>query len=164
MCALLHIAALRCPAQTTNSSATGTVQAPVFPKGERAPAQNFTGTVWVKSLVANDSTFQCVVGNVAFEPGARTNWHRHPTGQILLVTDGVGYYQEKGQPKRLIRKGDVVQAPPGVEHWHGASPTQPMTHIAIVPNTEKGVASWLQPVTDQQYRGANTNPESSGKP
>jgi quercetin dioxygenase-like cupin family protein len=151
MCTVLGLLALPSQAQTSKRPAAGTTQDRIFPKGERASAQNFTGIVWVNSLVPQDSTFQCIVGNVQFEPGARTNWHRHPSGQILLVTDGVGYYQEKGQPKRVVRKGDVIQALPGVEHWHGASPQQGMTHVAIVPNTEKGRASWLQPVTDQQY-------------
>jgi len=152
MCALLGLLALPSEAQNSKPMAASAAQRPVFSKGEKAPAQNFTGTVWVNSLVPNDSSFQCVVGNVQFEPGARTHWHRHPTGQILLVTDGVGYYQERGQPKRVLRKGDVIQARPGVEHWHGASPQQAMTHLAIVPNTEKGGVSWLQPVTDQQYQ------------
>lgn len=152
---LFSLTGLRDGAQPGKSAATGARQAPIFPRGERAPAQHFTGTVWVKSLVAEDSTYQCVVGNVVFEPGARTHWHQHPAGQLLLVTDGIGYYQEKGRPKRLLHKGDVVKAPPGVAHWHGASPQQSMTHLAIVPNTEKGAARWLQPVTEQQYRGVN---------
>ncbi|MDU0371859.1 cupin domain-containing protein [Hymenobacter endophyticus] len=153
--ALLGLLALPGHAQTGTPMATAGSPGPIFLQGERAPAQHFTGTVWVKSLVNSDSTFQCVVGNVVFEPGARTHWHRHPTGQILLVTDGMGFYQEKGQPKRLVRKGDVIQALPGVEHWHGASAHQPMTHVAIVPNTEKGGAIWLQPVTAQQYQSEN---------
>ncbi|SNC65209.1 Cupin domain protein [Hymenobacter gelipurpurascens] len=137
--------------QVVRSRGPRPAQGPIFPKGQRGPAANFTGTVWVTSLVADDSTFQCVTGNVVFEPGARSNWHRHPSGQILLVTDGSGYYQEKGQPKRILHKGDVIKALPGVEHWHGATPKQALTHVAIVPNTEKGVAVWLQPVTDQEY-------------
>ncbi|MBX0290995.1 cupin domain-containing protein [Hymenobacter sp. HSC-4F20] len=152
LCALLSWVALPGLAQSHNPAAPGTLQGPIFPQGERAPAQHFTGTVWVKPLVDDDSTYRCVVGNVVFEPGARTHWHRHPAGQILLVTDGVGFYQEKGQPKRLLRRGDVIQARPGIEHWHGASSTQAMTHVAIVPNTEKGAATWLQPVTDEQYQ------------
>ncbi len=152
---MLGLFVLPSHAQTGAPTAPTNTSGRIFAQGERASAQHFTGTVWVKSLVNNDSTFQCVVGNVVFEPGARTHWHRHPTGQILLVTGGVGYYQEKGRPKRLLRKGDVIQAPPGVEHWHGASSQQPMTHVAIVPNTEKGGAVWLQPVTAEQYQDAN---------
>ncbi len=128
---------------------------PVFPRGERAPARNFTGTVYLYPLVKDDATFQCVSGSVRFEPGARSNWHTHPAGQILMVTDGLGYYQEKGQPVRLLHCGDVVQCPPNVEHWHGASPRQAMTHIALNVNTEKGVVTWLKPVTDQEYNSYN---------
>jgi len=128
-----------------------TAQGPLFPKGERAPAANFTGTVYLYPLVKDDATFNCVSGSVTFEPGARSNWHTHAAGQILLVTDGVGYYQEEGQPVRLLRKGEVIKAQPGVKHWHGASPKQAMTHIALNVNTEKGIVTWLQPVTDQEY-------------
>ena len=73
-------------------------------------------------MVQNDRTYKMQVGNVTFEPGARTNWHYHPGGQILLATDGVGYYQEKGSPKRFFRKGDVIKCPPNITHWHGAGP------------------------------------------
>lgn len=84
----------------------------IFPKGNLGPAQNFTGNSWSTSLVANDSTYNTVVGNVYFEPGARSNWHTHPAGQILIITDGVGYHQIKGQPRQTIRKGDIIKCPP----------------------------------------------------
>ena len=122
-----------------------------FAKGERAPAANFTGAVYVATLVKNDDTFNCASSNVTFTPGARSHWHTHAAGQILLVTEGVGYYQEKGQPIRLLRKGEVVQAQPGVEHWHGASPRQGMTHISLNVNTEKGIVDWGRAVTNQEY-------------
>jgi quercetin dioxygenase-like cupin family protein len=122
-----------------------------FPKGERGPAATFTGVVYVATLVKDDPTFNCASSNVTFTPGARSHWHKHAAGQILLVTDGVGYYQEKGQPIRRLRKGEVVQAQPGVEHWHGASPKQSMTHISLNVNTEKGIVDWGRPVTDQEY-------------
>ncbi|GAB3490410.1 hypothetical protein GCM10027341_02110 [Spirosoma knui] len=117
----------------------------------RGPAETFTGTVWVTSLVANDSTFTTVAGSVKFEPGARSHWHSHPAGQILIVTDGVGYHQIKGEPKQMIRKGEVVRCPPNVIHWHGASPGSSMTHTYILPNTEKGIVKWLQAVTNAEY-------------
>lgn len=123
----------------------------IFPKGERAPADYFTGSVWVKMLIPNDPTLNCQIGNVVFEPGARNNWHTHPGGQILIVTDGTGYYQEKGKPIQLIRKGDVVNIPPDIEHWHGASHDNEFTHIAINPNTQKGLVVWLERVTDEEY-------------
>ncbi|GAB2554825.1 hypothetical protein GCM10027190_01460 [Spirosoma areae] len=117
----------------------------------RGPAATFTGTVWVTSLVPNDAIYTTVAGSVAFEPGARSFWHSHPTGQLLIVTDGVGYHQIKGEPKQLIRKGDVVKCPPNVIHWHGASPGSRMTHLYIIPNTDKGIVKWLQAVTDAEY-------------
>ena len=137
-------------AQTTPPAPAGPFSGP-FPKGNQAPTANFTGVVYVSTLVKDDPTFNCASSNVTFTPGARSHWHTHATGQILLVTDGVGYYQEKGQPIRLLRKGEVVQAQPGVEHWHGASPKQGMTHISLNVNTEKGVVDWGRAVTDQEY-------------
>ena len=124
---------------------------PIFLKGERAPAEYFTGTAWIKPLVAKDDIFNCVIGNVVFEPGARNNWHTHPGGQILIVTEGTGYYQEKGKPIQLISKGTVVQIPPGIVHWHGATPDTGFTHIAISTNTQNGVVDWLDSVTDEEY-------------
>ena len=127
----------------------------IFPKGEKAPADYFTGTVWVQLLVPNDNIFNCQVANVVFEPGARNNWHTHPGGQILIVTDGIGYYQEKGKPIQLIRKGDTVKILPGVVHWHGASHDSEFTHIAVNPNTQKGVVEWLERVTDEEYNSVD---------
>ncbi|GGG33592.1 cupin domain-containing protein [Hymenobacter glacieicola] len=123
----------------------------LFPKGERGPAATFTGEVHVYTLVQNDPAFTCVSSHVSFAPGARSNWHSHPARQILMVTEGLGYYQEKGQPIRLLRKGEVVKAQPGVEHWHGASPQQAMTHIALNVNTEKSIVNWGRSVTEQEY-------------
>jgi quercetin dioxygenase-like cupin family protein len=122
----------------------------IFPRGEKAPADYFTGTVSVKILV-DEASFNCLIGNVTFEPGARNNWHKHPGGQILLVIDGIGYYQEKGKPIQLLRKGDVVKILPDTVHWHGASPDSRFTHIAISTNTQKGIVEWLQRVTDEEY-------------
>lgn len=135
---------------TTNSTVTVKGE-PVFPQGNRAPEQHFTGTVWLNNLVPADSVFDCMVGNVTFEPGARTKWHNHPAGQLLLVTEGEGYLQEKGGQRQTIRKGDVIKCMPGVEHWHGATPTTGLTHIVIMTNTGKGMVNWLQPVTDAEY-------------
>jgi quercetin dioxygenase-like cupin family protein len=123
----------------------------IFPKGEKAPADYFTGTAWIKSLLPGDDMFNCQIGNVVFEPGSRNNWHTHPGGQILIATDGVGYYQEKGKSIQVLHKGDVVKIPPDLEHWHGASPDSRFTHIAINTNTDKGLVVWLQRVTDEEY-------------
>jgi len=134
-----------------SSSSKKDVSQGMFTKGELGPAKNFTGKAWNTSLVANDSTYSTVMGNVYFEPGARSNWHTHPAGQILIITDGVGYHQIKGRPKQVLHKGDVVKCPPNVLHWHGASPDTGMQQMYIIPNTEKGIVQWMQPVTDEEY-------------
>ncbi len=124
---------------------------PVFRKGDLITNNNFTGNTWLQMFVSNDSLYNASIGNVTFEPGARTNWHKHPGGQILLVMDGTGFYQEKGKSAQRIRKGDVVKIPPFAEHWHGAAPGSGLTHIAISLNLDKGSVVWLQPVTDEVY-------------
>ena len=123
----------------------------IFPKGNKAPSDYFSGTAWVNILVPKDERGNFAIGDVVFEPGCRNNWHTHPAGQILLVTDGKGFYQEKGQNARLISKGDVVVIPSNVEHWHGASKDQSLTHIAITSQTAEGGVTWLSPVTDEEY-------------
>jgi quercetin dioxygenase-like cupin family protein len=125
----------------------------IFPKGEKASADYFTGTAWVKNLVSTEDKFNTVIGNVVFEPGARNNWHTHPGGQILIVIDGTGFYQEKGKPKQPLRKGDVVKIAPNIVHWHGAAPDSEFTHIAVNPNTQNGIVQWLEKVTDDEYNG-----------
>jgi len=123
----------------------------VFPKGDKITNNNFTGTAWLQMLVNNDSTYNTSIGNVTFEPKARTNWHKHPGGQILLIIDGQGYYQEKGKPAQVLHKGDVVKIPPDTEHWQGAATNSGLTHIAISTNTQKGNVVWLQPLSDEEY-------------
>lgn len=123
----------------------------IFPKGEKASSDYFTGTTWVQILVAANEVFNTSIGNVTFEPGARNNWHTHPGGQILLVTDGVGYYQEKGKPIQQLNKGDTVTISPGIIHWHGASPHRWFTHLAINTNTQLGIVNWMERVTDEVY-------------
>lgn len=124
---------------------------PTFPKGEKVVSENFTGTVWLNYLAETDTVHNVNIGSVTFEPGARTNWHFHKGGQILLVTEGKGQYQEKGKPIEIINKGDVVKCPPNIEHWHGATSKDTMTHIAIGTNTNIGGAVWLKAVTDEEY-------------
>lgn len=123
----------------------------IFPKGEKGAKDLFTGNAYNIGLVAADSVFTTAVGNVYFEPGARSNWHSHPAGQILIITDGVGYHQIEGQPVEIIKKGDVVKCPPNVRHWHGASADVGLQQLYIVPNTEKGIVNWNEAVTDEQY-------------
>ncbi|WP_246202395.1 cupin domain-containing protein [Spirosoma agri] len=120
--ALLLLGNLRAHAQSTEK--TSAVQTAIFPKGDKAPSENFTGTIWVRSLVPDEATYNCVVSSVTFEDGARSNrsavrWHTHPAGQLLLITDGTGYYQERGKPIQLMHKGDGFKCPPNTEHWHG---------------------------------------------
>lgn len=110
----------------------------IFPKGNQGPADYFNGTAWVNILVPKDQTGTYSVGNVVFEPGCRNNWHTHATGQILLVTDGQGYYQERGKAARQLAKGDVVVIPVDVEHWHGAAHDSSFTHIVITNNSSEG--------------------------
>ena len=125
-------------------------QVMIFPQGEKITNNNFTGTAWLHQMLTADSSNAIQVGNVTFEPGARTNWHLHPSGQILLITGGTGYYQEKGSPKRVIKKGDVINCPSNVQHWHGASKNEPLIQVAIT-NTQKGAPVWLEKVTDEEY-------------
>jgi len=127
-----------------------------FAKGKKITSNNFSGTVWLNMMGAKDTTMHVSYGNVTFEPKARTNWHSHPGGQILFITEGAGYYQAEGQPARLLSKGDVVEIPPNVVHWHGAGPDSEFAHIAISLNTDKGGAVWLQPVTNEEYSQSTT--------
>jgi quercetin dioxygenase-like cupin family protein len=132
-------------------AAKGTTSDLVFPKGEKINSNNFTGVAWLQMLVTNDSTYNTSIGNVTFEPRARTSWHKHPGGQILLITDGRGFYHEKGKSVQVLNKGDIVKIPPDAEHWHGATTDCSLTHIALSPNTDKGRVVWLQAVSEEEY-------------
>ena len=123
-----------------------------FAKGEINPYNEFfTGTTHLHRLVAKDNVWNSSICNVTFYPGARTNWHKHSGGQILLVTSGNGRYQEKGKEIQILKKGDVVKIPPEVEHWHGAAPDSMFAHISIEPNLPDNETTWLNPVTDSEY-------------
>ena len=135
------------------STLTVAQNAPIFPKGQVSTTDNHVGTVWLNELSEPDSTFNYSVAVATFAPGARLDWHSHPGGQILLFTDGTGYYQEKGKPRQTVRKGDIVKCQPGVEHWHAAAPDATFAYIAVTP-TSKGKTIWLKPVTDEDYRQA----------
>ncbi len=128
----------------------------IFPEGDKAPPEYFTGGVWINILVPSDATNFYAVANVTFEPEGRTNWHTHPAGQILLISEGNGFYQEKQKQARPLGKGDVVVISPGVEHWHGASRNSKLIHIAITNRTEIGAVTWLKPVTDDEYTNCHT--------
>jgi quercetin dioxygenase-like cupin family protein len=119
----------------------------------KGPADWFTGTVRIDPLFAANGARRGAAGSVTFEPGARTAWHTHPLGQTLIVTAGFGLVQREGGPIEEIRPGDVVWFPPGEKHWHGASPTTAMTHIAIQENLDGKVVDWMEHVSDDQYAG-----------
>lgn len=123
----------------------------IFSKGEKGTIDLFTGNAYPTALVDADSVYNTLVGNVYFEPGARSNWHSHPAGQILIITDGIGYHQIEGKEIEIIKKGSVVKCPPNVRHWHGASADVGLQQLYIIPNTEKGIVEWNEAVTDKQY-------------
>lgn len=125
----------------------------IFNQGEINPyGKFFTGQTYLQRLSAYDDVWHSSVANVTFEPGARTNWHRHSGGQILLVLGGEGRYQERGKEIRILKKGDVVRIPVDVDHWHGAAPNSWFTHISIETNGENNKTDWLEPVTDEEYK------------
>lgn len=127
----------------------------IFPKGESVSSEWFSGNAFLMPLLAKDKNNDFSMGNVTFEPNARTHWHTHPRGQVLLITEGEGWYQEKGKPAQLIRKGDVINIPEDVEHWHGASANSNMVHIAITNYQEDVNVIWMAPVTDEEYKDVN---------
>ena len=123
----------------------------LFPKGEIGKnTDDYTGTIWLSELNQPDSNFTFSLAQAVYAPGSKLNWHIHPGGQYLLITDGTGYYQEKGQPGRIVHKGDIIKCLPGIEHWHGAAPGSSFGYIAVTPTT-KGKTIWLQRVTDEEY-------------
>jgi len=119
----------------------------------RGPAEWFTGAVRIDPLFASNEPARAGGASVTFEPGARTAWHTHPLGQTLIVSAGCGWVQRVGGPVEKIRPGDVVRFEPGEKHWHGASPTTAMTHIAIQEQLDGKAVDWLEKVTDEQYQG-----------
>ncbi|HMD88748.1 MAG TPA: cupin domain-containing protein [Anaerolineaceae bacterium] len=126
----------------------------IFSKGELLPEQfrkNFIGQTYLNMIVPSTSPLGCPIGNVTFAPGSRNNWHKHPGGQILLVTGGRGWYQEEGKAARELHAGDVVEIPSNVKHWHGAAKDSWFVHIAIEANAKAGPAEWMEPVTDEEY-------------
>jgi quercetin dioxygenase-like cupin family protein len=118
----------------------------------KGPADWFTGAVRIDPLFQARDSARAAGARVTFEPGARTAWHTHPLGQTLLVTAGLGWAQRAGGPVEEIRPGDVVWFPPGLKHWHGASPTTAMTHIAIQEQLNGKVVDWMEKVSDVQYQ------------
>lgn len=123
----------------------------IFPKGEIGKnTDDYTGTIWLNILNKPDNIFKFGVAQAVYAPDSKLNWHIHPGGQILLITEGTGYYQEKGKPVQIVHKGDVIKCQPGIEHWHAAAPNSNFAYIAISPS-EKGKTIWRQKVTDAEY-------------
>ena len=122
----------------------------------RGPDEWFTGTVRIDPLFGAEEPARAGGASVTFEPGARTAWHTHPLGQTLIVIAGCGRAQRESGPIEEIHPGDVVRFEPGEKHWHGASPTTAMTHIAIQEALDGQAVDWLEKVSDQQYRGEQT--------
>ena len=137
-------------AMSTHASAQ---EVSIFPKGEISTADNHTATVWLNELAMPDSAINLSLAQATFAPGAKLDWHTHPGGQVLLITEGTGYYQERGRMARIVHKGDVIKCAPGLEHWHGASPKSSFAYIAVTP-TQKGKTIWLEPVSDKDYNSA----------
>ncbi|MGB5435025.1 MAG: cupin domain-containing protein [Maribacter sp.] len=139
------------PSEEKNKTINSTSeQELIFPKGKIITNDNFVGNAWLEMLVFADSINQNSVGSVTFEPGARTNWHSHPNGQIILALEGKGYYQEKGSEKKILHKGDVVKCPANIPHWHGASSDTEFIQVAITSRVN-GPTEWLEAVTDEEY-------------
>jgi 4-carboxymuconolactone decarboxylase len=136
----------------------------------QGPAENFTGSVRVDPLFQANAPARATGALVTFEPGARTAWHTHPLGQVLIVTAGTGRVQRWGDPVEEIRQGDVVWIPPGQKHWHGAASNSSMAHIAIVEQLDGKAVEWMEKVSDAQYgaplraQGARTDAGAKPRP
>ena len=162
--AIALLAAVSADAQPLAISRSGS--RPVRP----APAQNFTGSVQVETLFEAVDPSHTSGGSVTFQRGARTAWHSHPRGQILIITAGTGRVQRWGDPIEVVRAGDVVRIPAGAKHWHGAAPHASMTHIAISEHRDGSAVQWMEQVSDEQYNGVPSAPQpqnsqpGSGRP
>ena len=121
----------------------------------KGAAENFTGTVRIDPLFDAPDPARVRGASVTFEPGARSAWHTHPLGQTLIVTSGCGWVQSEGGPKEVIRQGDVVSCAPKEKHWHGATATTAMTHIAIQEALDGKVVEWMEKVSDEEYLAAD---------
>lgn len=133
-------------------------QGSIFPKGEKGTNVHHVGDVWLSHVSNADSTFRYNIAEATFAPGARLDWHIHPGGQHLLVTDGVGYYQERNKPMETVHKGEVVKCQPGVEHWHGATQDSWFSYVAV---TEPQPTKWLERVSDEAYIANKKSSEST---
>ncbi|MGC5772098.1 cupin domain-containing protein [Paenibacillus pabuli] len=118
----------------------------IFPLGQKVEA-NFIGEAYLQMIFTDETPLNAPIGSVTFAPGARNNWHSHKIGQVLIVTGGEGWYQEEGKPAQLLKTGDVINIPPNVKHWHGATKDSWFVHLAITP----GETVWLEAVDGESY-------------
>ncbi|WP_340373601.1 cupin domain-containing protein [Peribacillus sp. FSL E2-0218] len=118
----------------------------IFPLGQKVE-KNFIGDAYLHMVFTDPKPLNTSIGNVTFSPGARNNWHSHNVGQVLLITSGEGWYQEEGKPAQFLKTGDVVNIPPNVKHWHGATKDSWFVHLAMTP----GETVWLEAVDDETY-------------
>jgi quercetin dioxygenase-like cupin family protein len=146
----------RATAEKSNPGRSGMMEIDIKRNGSRPSAKGssdwFTGSVRVDPLFQAPEPARAGAGQVTFEPGARTAWHTHPLGQTLIITSGLGWVQRDGGSVEEVRPGDVVWFPPGLKHWHGATPTTGMTHIAIQESLDGKNVNWMEKVADEQYR------------
>ena len=133
-------------------------EATIFPKGEKAPNVHHTGDVWLSHVSDADSTFDYNIAHVVMAPGAKLDWHRHPEGQQLIITEGTGSYQERNKPVQIVQQGDVVKCLPGVEHWHAATPETGVAYLAITGNQP---TEWLERVTEKEFNNIDLPATSS---
>jgi 4-carboxymuconolactone decarboxylase len=121
----------------------------------KGDAENFTGEVKVEARFQQSNPARVGGATVTFQPGARTAWHTHPLGQTLIVTAGIGWVQREGGPRQTIQAGDVVLIPPQAKHWHGATAGSAMTHVAVAESLNGSVVTWMEHVTNEQYRATS---------
>lgn len=123
----------------------------IFPLGPKASAEKFIGTAYVNELLPKSDSTAYAVADVVFEPGARNNWHTHQVRQTMFVTEGRGWYQERGKKAVPLKKGDVYVIPAGVEHWHGAVADSRFVHLVVTDFQGDECVIWGEPVTDEEY-------------
>jgi quercetin dioxygenase-like cupin family protein len=155
LCIVATIVSTACNQNKDQKTMETQAENSLFPKGDKLENGYFTGNAFLTPILPKDKNNEFSLGSVTFEPGARTNWHTHPKGQVLIVTEGEGFYQEKGKSAQSIKKGDVVNIPENIEHWHGATANTGMVHIAISNYKGEDNVTWLKPVSDEDYKAVN---------
>jgi len=155
LCIVATIVSTACNQNKDQKTMETQAENSIFPKGDKLENGYFTGNAFLTPILPKDKNNEFSLGSVTFEPGTRTNWHTHPKGQVLIVTEGEGFYQEKGKPAQSIKKGDVVNIPENTQHWHGATANTRMVHIAISNYKGEENVTWLEPVTDEEFKAVH---------